>query len=110
MDTARISSELAWLAGDAGVPGAQFAMHDSTAIWTCEFGVTDRDGGGSFTADTKVPTGSITKTFTAALAMVLVSEGDLEPDTPIAEYLPELRGLAGDLASRLTLSHLLSHT
>ena len=78
------------LAGDAGVPGAQFAMHDTTATWACEFGVTDREEGGSFTADTKVPIGSISKTFTAALAMVLVSEGDLEPDTPVAEYLPVL--------------------
>src|SRR5204862_3440360 len=44
-----------------------------------------------------------------ALAMVLVSDGDLELDAPIAEYLPELRRKAQD-DGRLTLRHLLSHT
>ncbi len=38
--------------------------------------------------------------------MILVGDGDLELDAPLAEHLPEL----DELGSRLTLSHLLSHT
>jgi CubicO group peptidase (beta-lactamase class C family) len=110
MDTGCIYSVLESLAGAAAVPGAQFAVHDGTRIRTCQLGVEDRDGGRSLTAESKIPIGSISKTFTAALAMVLVSDGDLELDTPIAEYLPELRRLAGDPGGALTLRHLLSHT
>jgi CubicO group peptidase (beta-lactamase class C family) len=109
MDHARIFSELSRLARDSGVPGAQLAVHDGTGTWTCEFGVEER-GGRALGPDSKVPIGSISKTFTAALAMVLVSDGDLDLDTPVIEYLPELRPVAPDLAGRLTLRHLLSHT
>ena len=38
--------------------------------------------------------------------MVLVSDGDLELDSPLAEYLPEL----SDLTGQLTLEQVLSHT
>jgi len=109
MDTVRIYSELVRLAGDAAVPGAQFAVHNGAEIWTCQLGVEERGDGRLLTEESKIPIGSISKTFTAALAMVLVSDGDLELDAPIAEYLPELRRKAQD-DGRLTLRHLLSHT
>jgi len=50
--------------------------------------------------------GSVTKAFTATVAMVLVADGDLELDAPLSDHLPEL----GELGARLTLRQLLSHT
>ncbi|HEU5470787.1 MAG TPA: serine hydrolase domain-containing protein [Actinophytocola sp.] len=110
MDTACISGELARLAHDAAVPGAQLAVHESGETWTVQLGIEERGEGRLVTRESTIPIGSISKTFTAALAMVLVSEGDLELDAPVTEYLPDLYRAAGDRAGRLTLRHLLSHT
>jgi CubicO group peptidase (beta-lactamase class C family) len=105
-----VPGRLANLAADAGVPGVQFAVHHQGNTWSYEFGEQDRDTGRLLTEDTKIPIGSVTKTFTATLAMMLVSDGDLHLDTPIVEYLPELRRVAGEFGGQLTLRHLLSHT
>ncbi|RKT55882.1 serine hydrolase domain-containing protein [Saccharothrix australiensis] len=91
MDTERIARRLAGLARDHLVPGAQLAVHRPGAeLWTTEVGLP---------ADAAVPIGSITKTFTATVAMALVSDGDLDLDAPLP-----------DVDHPLTLRHLLSHT
>jgi CubicO group peptidase (beta-lactamase class C family) len=61
------------------------------------------------TPDSKIPIGSITKTFTATLALILVSDGDLGLDASIMDQLHELHGVA-DFGAKITLRHLLSHT
>ena len=48
---------------------------------------------------------SVTKTFTAAVALQLVEEGQLSLDEPIERWLPDLPG-----ADQITLDMLLSHT
>ncbi|XVS67310.1 serine hydrolase domain-containing protein [Actinosynnema sp. CA-299493] len=95
MDTDRISTRLATLTREHLVPGAQLAVHHEGRTWTHEVGLA---------ADAAVPIGSITKTFTATVAMALVSDGDLELDAPLSDHLP------GVAAGELTLRHLLSHT
>ncbi|HET9140094.1 serine hydrolase domain-containing protein [Actinophytocola sp.] len=97
------------MARTAAVPGAQLALHTPAGSWTAAYGVEERGDGRVLTPESTIPVGSISKTFTAALAMVLVSDGDLDLDTPVTEYLPDLRR-AGGHATRLTLRHLLSHT
>ncbi|MFD1150439.1 serine hydrolase domain-containing protein [Saccharothrix hoggarensis] len=94
MDTDRIAARLTRLTREHLVPGAQLAVHHGGRTWTHEVGLPP---------DAAVPIGSITKTFTATVAMALVSDGDLELDSPISEHLP-------DAADGLTLRHLLSHT
>ncbi|TQM84892.1 CubicO group peptidase (beta-lactamase class C family) [Saccharothrix saharensis] len=94
MDTDLISTRLAALTRGHQVPGAQLAVHHAGRTWTHEVGLT---------ADAAVPIGSITKTFTATVAMALVSDGDLELDAPLSDHLP-------GVADELTLRHLLSHT
>ena len=71
-----------------------------------EFGELEHGTRRRVTPGTAFPVGSITKTFTATTAMILVADGDLELDEPLGEYLPELR----DLGDRLTLRQVLSHT
>lgn len=52
--------------------------------------------------------GSVTKPFTATLAMVLVEKGQLRLDGTLSEYLPDL--YAGTAVSDVTLAELLAHT
>lgn len=92
------------------VPGAQLAVYHGGETRTFAFGETEFRRGVGLTGEDRVPIGSITKTFTATLAMVLVSDGDLELDEPVSAYLPELGRVSPDIATRLTPRHLLSHT
>jgi CubicO group peptidase (beta-lactamase class C family) len=88
------------------VPGAQLAIHHDGRIAAVEFGEREIRTGRRVTRDTAFPIGSITKSFTATLAMILVADGDLEMDAPFGDYLPEL----DDPGARYTLRQVLSHT
>ncbi|WP_309110655.1 serine hydrolase domain-containing protein [Saccharothrix sp.] len=91
MNTEQIARRLAGLVDEHLVPGAQFAVHrPGEGLWTTTIGLP---------ADAAVPIGSITKTFTATVAMALVSDGDLDLDAPLP-----------DVGLPLTLRQLLSHT
>src|SRR3954469_4804036 len=88
------------------VPGAQLAVHQHGDTVTAEFGELEHGAGRAVSPETAFPVGSISKVFTATLAMILVADGDLELDVPLHECLPEL----GDLGREITLRHVLSHT
>jgi CubicO group peptidase (beta-lactamase class C family) len=53
---------------------------------------------------------SISKVFTATLAMTLVDDGLLDLDTPVVTYLPELELSDADAREQITMRQLLSHT
>lgn len=59
------------------------------------------------TIDTRFDVASLTKLFTAVLAMALVEEGLLSLDTPVGDALPEF---SDGERRRVTLRHLLTHT
>lgn len=61
------------------------------------------------TADTLFQIGSISKTFTATLALQLVDDGALDLDAPIRRYLPDFT-TADPLTATLTARQLLTHT
>ncbi len=52
---------------------------------------------------------SISKVFTATLAMTLVEDGLLDLDRPVGHYLPELRLADADALGTIAMRHLLSH-
>jgi CubicO group peptidase (beta-lactamase class C family) len=110
MDTGRISGLLTKLAQKHWVPGAQLALHHAGEMAAFEVGGAEPDGGPALGRHAKVPIGSVTKAFTADVAMVLVADGDLELDELVSRTVPELRAAPGGLGERLTLRHLLSHT
>lgn len=87
------------------VPGAQLAVDTGTDVIAVHTGTADVTTGSPVTADTAVPLGSLTKPYTAALVMLLADDGDLEPDEPAFEHLPELAG-----TPEVTIRQLLSHT
>jgi CubicO group peptidase (beta-lactamase class C family) len=57
--------------------------------------------------DTIFRIASVTKPITATLAMILVEEGRLGLNRPLAEYLPELQG---DGTEDIEVQHLFTHT
>lgn len=99
-------SVLSALARTHRVPGAQLAIHHGGATVASEAGELECRTGRRVTRDAAFPVGSITKSFTATVAMILVADGDVELDAPIGEYVPEL----GHLGTVVSLRHVLSHT
>lgn len=61
------------------------------------------------TADTRFPLASVTKSFTAMTAALLVDEGKLEWDKPVREYIPEFILDDEYTTSHVTVRDLLSH-
>jgi CubicO group peptidase (beta-lactamase class C family) len=74
------------------------------------YGVTSVDNPLPVQPNTLFQIGSITKTITATAVMRLVEQGRLDLEAPVRRYLPELRLADEDVAQRVTLRHLLTHT
>ena len=94
----RLRQLLAELVHRHRVPAAQLAVRTG--------GVTESVVAGDLGPDAKIPVGSITKAFTAALAMLLVADGDLDLGDRLGAHLADL----GPHAGRPTLAQVLSHT
>jgi len=105
-DADQISELLVRLAGKHRVPGAQLAIHHRGETVAVEIGEQATGTGRAVTAATAFPIGSVTKAFTATLAMILVADDDLDLNAPVGEYLPEL----DDLGAECTVRRILSHT
>lgn len=109
----RLDSEyLGWLLAELAekhhVPGAQIAVQTEGMVLTAENGCARHGTGSPVLRSSTFPLGSVTKSFTATVAMQLVAAGDLDLDEPIGTYLPEMS--RGGLARQVTARHLLSHT
>jgi CubicO group peptidase (beta-lactamase class C family) len=88
------------------VPGAQFAIYHGGLTVAHEIGELEFGTGLRVTRDAVFPISSITKFFTATVAMILVADGDVDLDAPIRDYVPEM----GNLGAVINLRQLLSHT
>ncbi len=72
------------------VPGLSIAIvKDGNVIYSEGFGYSDLENKINMKADTILPIGSATKSFTATAALMLKQEGKLDIDKPIREYMPE---------------------
>ncbi|MEU9885450.1 serine hydrolase domain-containing protein [Sphaerisporangium sp. NPDC051011] len=87
------------------VPGAQLAIRWKGRTLTAVTGEHVLGAGPPVTPRSCFPLGSITKPFTAAVAMELVAAGDVDLDAPLVKYLPAFG--AGRVA---TFRQVLSHT
>ncbi len=72
------------------------------------FGKRDFASGDANTLDTKFHLGSMPKMFTSVAVAQLAEKGKLKYDEPIATYLPDYPNQ--DVAKKVTLHHLLTHT
>jgi len=96
--------------GEWSVPGLTVAVLHDGATAERGLGVAHAETGCPVRADTLFQIGSITKVFTATVAMQLMEGGKLDLDAPVIQYLPDLK-LADDHAQRtITMRHLLTHT
>jgi CubicO group peptidase (beta-lactamase class C family) len=73
-------------------------------------GVLNVETGVEATPDSVFQIGSMTKVWTATLALQLVDEGLLDLDRPIAEVMPELELSDPEVTKSVTMRHLLTHT
>ncbi|TVT09512.1 beta-lactamase family protein [Amycolatopsis bartoniae] len=89
------------------VPGAQLAVRHRGTLVAAEAGLEHHPLRRPMRTTSTVPVGSITKAVTATLAMVLVAEGDLDLDAPVADLVPGLRGTAvgASVTPRMMLRH-----
>jgi len=74
---------------ELNIPGAAMgvAFSDGT-VWTAAAGDANRADGEAWTAEQVFRIGSVSKTFTAALILLLVEDGTLTLDDPIEDWVP----------------------
>ena len=83
--------------------------HGGETVFSGAFGLRDVEHGLAADSQTLYQIASCTKAFTATLAAQFVDEGKLSWDTPVREYLPEVR-FYDDYATRtVCMRDLLSH-
>ncbi|MFE4197094.1 serine hydrolase domain-containing protein [Paenarthrobacter sp. NPDC056912] len=92
------------------VTGAQIAIAQGEQVVQASSGVANAELGIPVTEHTIFQIGSTTKIYTAVLVMQLVDAGLIDLDTPVTEYLPDVRLAAGEEWRTITPRHLMSMT
>ena len=110
LDAAHWQDRLTALADKRGVVGASFAIGLGGDTAAAASGVLNLRTGAPATTDSLFQIGSITKVWTAVLAMQLVDEGLVDLDKPVVTYLPEFRVADEEVTRSVTVRHLLCHT
>ena len=95
---------------ETATPGTAIGLVHEGEEHTAGVGVTSVENPLEITPETLFQIGSITKTITGTVAMVLVERGELDLDAPVRRYLPKLALADVDVAGRVTMRHLLTHT
>ena len=96
-------------ATDAGqFSGVVLVTRDGHTLFEGAYGLADRERGVPNTTATQFRVGSMNKMLTAVATLQLVQDGRLRLDEPLGTYLPDYPN--ADVASQVTLHHLLTHT
>jgi D-alanyl-D-alanine carboxypeptidase len=101
-------AELETQAASDRFSGSVVVVHDGKPVFSGAYGLADRSRKIPNQLDTRFRIGSMNKMFTAASILQLVQAGKLRPNDPIAKYLTDYPNQ--DLAKRVTVHHLLTHT
>src|SRR3954449_11132170 len=110
LDAAHWQDRLTALAEKRGVVGASFAISLGDETVAGATGVLNLRTQAAATTESLFQIGSISKVWTAVLAMQLVDEGLIDLDQPIVTYLPEFKVADAEVTGTVTTRHLLSHT
>lgn len=107
-----VRSAIAGYARIVGIPGVSFGVVVRDALVFADgVGFANIRRRVRATADTPYNVASVTKLFTATLALQLAAEGRLDLDAPVARYLPDSVRMPTDAAGTpITVRHLLTHT
>ncbi|HNQ95561.1 MAG: beta-lactamase family protein [Anaerolineales bacterium] len=92
------------------VPGVAIGIYHKGKEWTAGFGVTSVENPLPVNSDTLMQIGSISKTFTATLLMILAEQGKVNLDAPVRKYLKDFKLKDESVAKKVTIRHLLTHT
>ncbi len=102
----RIDAYLSAQVETTGSPGLSAAvLVDGRLIHLAGYGSANVEQGTPATADTVFELASITKSFTAAAVMLLVTDGMLRLDDPISTYIPEAPASWSEVSVRRLLGH-----
>jgi len=86
-----LKARIAEVLQESETPGVGLSLvNRDDVLFTGGIGVADRETGEPVTADTVFRIGSITKSFVALAALMLVEEGLLDLNTPVRELAPEI--------------------
>ena len=92
------------------IPGLAVGVWHDGLEQIAGFGVTSVEHPLPVTPDTLFQVGSISKTFTATALLMLMEAGKVDLDRPVCAYLPDFQLSDEDVAKRVTIKHLLTHT
>jgi len=93
------------------VPGAAYAIiRDGKVITVKGYGTRALGANLPVTGDTVFRLASVSKTFSAELAAMMVAEGKFSFDDKLSKYVPGLQLKTPGHAKRLKIDHILSHT
>lgn len=87
--------------------GSALVAEDGKPVLRKGYGEANMEWHIANTPDTRFRLGSITKQFTATLVLQLVEKGQIDLNSPVANYLPDYPKPNGD---RITIHQLLNHT
>ncbi|KAA6202279.1 serine hydrolase [Streptomyces parvus] len=110
MTSEELTRRLSNLAGEFNVAGASAALWHDGRVIRAVTGTANAHTGAPVLPHTLFAAGSVTKVFTASLAMTLVEDGLLELDAPVRAYLPEFTAEQPDRAAAITVRMLLNHS
>lgn len=105
----KLTDQVAALMHELKIPGVAVGVLHDGAGTTAGRGVTSIENPLEVNDTTLFQIGSISKTFTATLAMRLVEQGKLDLDAPVRTYLPDLKLQDDAAAARVSLRHLFTH-
>ena len=92
------------------VPGVAIGIYHKGNEWSAGFGTTSIEHPLPVTPDTLFQVGSISKTFTGTLLMMLSEQGKVYLDTPVCNYIADFTLSDQSVAKKVTIRHLLTHT
>ncbi len=110
LDLGHWQRRLGELAERHRVPGAVLGIAQGAQLAFAAHGLLNKDTGVETTEDSLFQIGSLTKVWTATLVMQLVDEGLLDLDAALVDVLPELKLSDPQVAQKVTMRHLLTHT
>lgn len=105
-----LQSQLDASADKHEVPGAAVGIVANGVEDYALHGVTSIENPLDVTKDTLFQIGSIGKTYTATVIMILAERGLLDLNAPVRTYIPELTLKDESVAQRVTVLQLLNHT
>ena len=91
------------------VPGVAIGVWRKGREQAAGFGITSVENPLPVTPDTLFQTGSISKTFTGTLIMMLAEQGKVDLDAPVRRYLKDFRVKNENVSKKVTVRQLLTH-